>query len=141
MRLEDQCCSLDQSKRLSELGIKAKSLFYWREYLDENVNKWQAALLLDDKTDDESIKYSLADSSYPAFTVAELGVMLPTDYYSYAGDSCKDWYCLRHGDESNYSKYEFAESPNEAQARASMLIYLLENNLTTSKEVNDKLKN
>ena len=72
MKLKNQVCTLSQAKKLTELGLNVKSLFQWREYLDEGLNLWQTSILFEGETDDDCIKYALADSSYPALTVAEL---------------------------------------------------------------------
>ena len=66
MKLEDQVCSLALAKSLKELGIEQESLFYWQfftghDFVIHDVNK---ALNYDTET-------------YSAFTVAELGEMLP----------------------------------------------------------------
>src|SRR5690349_19771242 len=64
MNLEDQCISLEYAKRLKELGVRQKSLYY-----------------ITSKNNDVVIVYSpnesLNEKWYSAFTVAELGVMLP----------------------------------------------------------------
>lgn len=69
MKLSDQVCSLDLAKRLKELGVKQDSLFYWfecpvkNEWIIGNPNRdWE---------------------NYSAFTVAELGKLLPDEFYSY----------------------------------------------------------
>lgn len=67
----------------------------------------------------------LYTGDYIAFTVAELGEMLPEGNISYRVD--KDWYIPV----TNPIKYWMDEFPckTEANARAKMLIYLLENKI------------
>lgn len=91
-----------------------------------------------------------------AFTVAELGVMLPEwlkegndDYKLSQWKRCNDIidYGIRfintnHGDEFINKKSKFNVlffASTEAEARAEMLIYLLEEKLTTPEQVNTRL--
>lgn len=72
MKLEDQVCSLELAKRLKELGVKQESAFFWT--LDKRTKKiwlWQAAEELQRM---EPERWEIIAS---AFTVAELGEMLP----------------------------------------------------------------
>src|SRR5436853_5083725 len=64
MKLEHQVCSLNLSKRLKELGVKQVSVFYWSG--DEQ-------LIYGDQEPVKSLKLPMLS----AFTVAELGDMLP----------------------------------------------------------------
>jgi hypothetical protein len=123
MKLELQVTSLELSKRLKELGVKQESVFWWNVLFNsgetelENFQRY--------KTSDGSP----CDDSISAFTVAELGEMLPAGYASAHGKDMK-WICFcefkRSGDEG-YLKH----GDTEADARAQMLIYLLENKLIT----------
>src|SRR5215813_5724748 len=73
MKLEDQVCSLELSKSLKELGVKQESYFYWNE-IDDN-NEEGAPF-----TRCELLNYGLNSSyawSFSAFTVSELGEILP----------------------------------------------------------------
>jgi len=134
MKLENQVCSLELAKKLKELGVKQESLFYWCEYKDQFVipiktkpyvifgnRKWKKELLIS------------------AFTVAELGEMLPhripnhqkvnpysfidVDFYKNPSGFYQGWI--------NNSRVTSCVimSDTEANARAKMLIYLIENNL------------
>ena len=60
-----------------------------------------------------------------AYTVAELGEMLP-EYYMSMKDSTGGFVC-EHFDTYACPKYRYLQQKNEAQARAAMLIFLLEN--------------
>lgn len=66
MRLEDQVVSLDTAKRLKELGVAHRSLFHW-ERLQNGKHYLQR---------DEYVG-SFCEETYAAFTVAELGELLP----------------------------------------------------------------
>lgn len=116
MKIEQQVCTLEQAKRLKELGIEQRSIFYHFGGKVTNV-AW-------------------GNDYFAAFTVAELGVMLLSD--------CKTqiisgyWSASFHS-LNNKSYYESGFT-TEAEARAAMLIYLLENNLTTASSVNTRLK-
>jgi hypothetical protein len=66
MELEKQICSLELAKKLKELGVKQDSLFWW-------VNGRGRMELHDKHTDSDSVS---------AFTVAELGEMLPVKIFA-----------------------------------------------------------
>lgn len=113
MKLENQVVSLDLAKRLKELGVKQESYFYWLQNWEENdwsgIGKWVVAP-------------SSRDDRISAFTVAELGEKLQPylnrDIWvqSDIGEVLKESVLMK----------------DEANNRAKMLIYLLENKLTTS---------
>lgn len=67
MRIEDQCVNLELAKKLEELGFPQESLFYWGR---PHGFGW---MLMDDKGVDEQAPVE----EVSAFTVAELGEMLP----------------------------------------------------------------
>ena len=115
MTLEKQVTSLELSKRLKELGVKQESFAFWHEATNGTVtlinrDRWLPAILAD---------------IYSAFTVAELGEMLPQNYgtrYDGQGWSVYD----------GNGKYVVGMSTDtEADARAKMSIYLIENNFLT----------
>jgi len=139
MKLEDQVVSLELAKRLKELGVKQESLFYW--WLDTGS----------DFKDEPSANYGKPTpkenggwwDEVSAFTVAELGEMLP----KYVGDDAQYFLeCYKTDCTPNKSGYQIRYSENqsaeyclhavmentEADARAKMLIYLLENGLITN---------
>lgn len=121
MELIKQVCSLESAKRLKELGVKQKSLFWWSEYHNGQQILWE-----DEKKQQEPERFNL--DWYSAFTVAELGEMLPEDCASGKATLGKDcgfgnFTCIKFLERKNV----FAET--EAEARAKMLIYLLENKL------------
>lgn len=124
MKLEDQVCSLELAKRLKELGVKQESYFYWVEDRGEWVVRRNRSLGF----------VHLLNCS--AFTVGELGEMLPEDTPS---DRTACWMQVSEdGDETywdNVNDGEGVPDPHiirggtEADMRAKMLIYLIENKL------------
>lgn len=115
MKLHEQVCTIDQSKRLKELGVKQDSIFNW--YKANNGYE----LYFGDVED-----VSKFTTTFSAFTVAELGEMLPVNAISwkYDKDGVKLYRCV--ASDNTYSSGYF---DTEAEARAAMLIYLLENGL------------
>ena len=111
MQLEQQVISRELAKKLKELGVKQESLF-WYDWVRPDVG--------------EEGVFALTQTTYTpdavsAFTVAELGELLPKahlttqfhdGWYAYDGDG----------------EY-VADAKTEADARAKMLIHLIENGL------------
>jgi len=137
MKLEEQVCGLELAKRLKELGIEQNSYWYWAEVNLCDLNKKDYFLV------DKSYKLNIISS---AFTVAELGEILPITVTDpplpknanpWEYDKTTYWIVNRVGDEYNKpvsecghpeQKFHKAfEADTEANARAKMLIYLLEN--------------
>lgn len=160
MKLENQVCSLEQAKKLKELGVKGAEFFLWLEVarFDKkgDIVEWLPALFIERSLDPECVSMlpvgcvnddnEIMESrgNYPAFTVAELGVMLPLA----KSEKSKQTQCWKTHDKYGWAMYEdgYIQSgftvrfePTEAQARAAMLIYLLENNHITAEEVNQRL--
>lgn len=126
MQLENQVCSLELAKELKKLGVKQESQFYW--------NRGQSYLICEDSR-------LRVPEDVSAFTVAELGEVLPEvtaiqngelgrleiTYRTYSEDGNREWDVCYMA--NNDFRSEFANT--EADARAKMLIYLLENKLIT----------
>jgi len=121
VELSEQIVSLKLSKPLKELGVKQESLFYWvNGELISNENFQNMDLL-------ERILFSQeVHEYYSAFTVSELGGMLP-DWTETVKRMKDDWVCIIRHKHNDINDYSFGET--EANARAKMLIYLLENKL------------
>lgn len=129
--LEQQVVSLPLAQRLKELGVKQESLFTWmKPYRDAEWKlyyKWK----------------NVSDVVVSAFTVAELGEMLPEELRDEEDDSLHHlrsypigahWACayvFHNGDDGTWSTTYVEKARTEADARAKMLIYLLENNVIT----------
>lgn len=122
MKLEQQVVSLELAQKLKELGVKQESLFYYQvgqiylrsQHIDPKM------LIADNG---ERTLY-MPEFDVSAYTVAELGEMLPKQYRSWKSGDDKEWIC-----DTWASTVQRAET--EADARAKMLIYLVENNLIT----------
>ena len=122
MELEQQVTSLEPSKKLEQLGVKQESLWYWRKR-SRYSKKYDIC-----DCDGEFCKHEFS-GEVSAFTVAELGEMLPMKYVTHkSSDESDGWYYAEQEDEFRLRRY-LGEEYTEANARAKMLIYLLENNL------------
>lgn len=144
MELKHQVTSLEISQRLKELGVNQESLFWW--------NLWNGQM--------DDFMYQIcygkpvkrADGVLPqdtcsAFTVAELGEMLPlgvrankngkgsirgTSYFYYQEEENIGYSTYGYeGREDDLFESLDVTVTTEADARGKMLIYLLENNLIT----------
>lgn len=142
MNLESQVCSLELAKRLKELRVKQDSLFKWVEY--PHLMKQQedgTYKCIETRIEILGTSYWRQDEIdiWSAFNVSELGIMLPSSYEKsddFSSPFCleirkySDLFYIRYYDSDDqwYFDYEVKDS-NEANARAQMLIYLLENGL------------
>ncbi len=122
MKLVEQVVSLELAKKLKKLGVKQESLWYWVKLQLQGwiINKG----------------YGRHKEYYSAFTVAELGEMLPqwvkvgnrSHKFDYRGKNSYDqWVFAYHIDYQSPLKTVFDKT--EANARAKMLIYLKEKGL------------
>ncbi len=136
MKLEDQVCSFELAKRLRKLGVKQESLFWWVPWLREEYPKNHPVKAVE--TENFHVgEYNPADfkKKYAAFTIAELGEMLPITVHTTRFEMGYPWqshYKVLDLTESLSPKLEYKhhEAANsEADARAKMLIYLIENGL------------
>ena len=148
MKLEEQVCSLELSEKLKTLNIKQESLWHWQHNIT-GVRKGQkdgsvpymphstSKEVVDEESienfnDDYSGDYRTERYSYSAFTVAELGKVLPKDYCSqFNGDQ---WMCFKEE-----PRIEFANT--EANAKAKMLILLKKQEKPTVKKTFNKTYN
>ncbi len=141
MNLEQQITSLEISKRLKELGVKQEALFVHTNFMSMNGYR----VILDHFSDKSPRSDQKGVDFFSAYTVAELGEMLPRslDYKcSEIGERIlvlssgktlfkNGWYVM-YSDPHPANKnpiHSFGSENNEADARAKALIYLLENNL------------
>jgi hypothetical protein len=136
MPLERQVVSLDLSRQLKELGVKQEAAFYWKHKAKHFCGN-------DEIPDGEAFLEPTNYTEFPevvdgaAFTVAELGEMLP--WLSGIGrlkaykNSNGDWAC----EYSNSYKKEDDKTfraDTEADARAKMLIHLIKQGIVTPKK-------
>ena len=134
MKLEKQVCNLELAQKLKELGVPQESLWVWLPYLeDDESTRWEI----------ERRRHGLY-GPVAAFTVAELGEMLPPtlgldfDIELYVYDHPRTYdivACDYKGEDGAMRTHFTARDKNEANARAKMLIYLLENKLSTSESL------
>lgn len=120
MKIEEQVCSLKLAKRLKELGVGQESSFYWGDHGDLN---WFINSAEDKISGDIS-----------AFTVAELGEMLPAGVDGailVIGHLRRGW-VIQYRRDNSMSCETFDNS--EADARAKMLIHLLQNKLMEARK-------
>lgn len=116
--LPKQVSSLELSKRLRELGVPQESLFCIDSYGD----------IYDRKRD----RLDECETYYAAFTCSELGEMFPhfwTIKWQRGGGNF-----LSVTNEENGINYHDRDIETEVDARAKMLIFLLENGLITLKK-------
>ena len=120
MKLEQQVVNLELAKRLKELGVKQESLHEWKRnhhthaYMVDQQGPWESA-------DTEAL--------IAAFTVAELGEMLPESFAVPRKSWERDADAFLWGIYIEKPKPTIISAATEADARAKMLIYLLENKL------------
>jgi len=117
MKLQDQVVEFELSHKIGSLEIPQDSFWVWVQSKDifGDSSEW---ILRPNCHDGEGIS---------AFTVAELGEMLPDgfDTNHYSARKAGKWHCL--GTVNHETKGFLGDT--EANARAKMLIYLKENNL------------
>lgn len=125
MKLEDQVISLELAKKLKRLGVKQESIWHWKEFKNQRVSLRHAKRFLP--------SVSTKDNYYSAFTVAELGKMLPygDELFGKRLEFMKRggiWKLHFQDDEIDNLYYE-VEDKLEVNARVKMLIYFLESKL------------
>ena len=140
MRIEDQVCTFDQAKKLDKyLPRPYDSLFRYYEINSNGVGHL-GSKLHDIFPDDQVEKFDNGSvSAYAAYTVAELGVLLPSSiivssvkYYQKTKKIDHRFQCFYH------KAFHDSFGPNgfvphrdwyqaEAEARAAALIWLIEN--------------
>jgi hypothetical protein len=130
MTLEEQVTSLELSKRLHALGATQKSVFYWVENKQGDAHP----LIVGPNAVD------IPDANfYSAFTVAELGALMPYSFVSERRASSR-WECgqrYRMEVEGSAPRHPFADisevffGDTEVEVRAKMLIFVLETAPTT----------
>lgn len=139
MQLGQQVVSLSLAKRLKELGVLQESHFAWYEELCDG--EVQVELAAQNDTGQFRFRDLAAltpgaqrRTFYAAFTVAELGDLLPAGYpsgHTALEDPDKKWIChwyrtpkAAKAEDENKPSSTYART--EADARAKMLICLIE---------------
>lgn len=161
MNLETQLCTLDQAKALHALGIKQVSLFY---YIPWKAKEWNGTFIgmkcnkgFFHVLDGEAETFSAGDEVYSAFGVTELGIILPPFFPTMVHDGYKSVHCensrvdtfpLLCGqtphDETPAHVFNRELIPPiaarwEAEARAAMALFLIENSYLTVEDANKRL--
>ena len=145
MKIEDQVVSLDIAKRLEELGCKQDSLFYhYNEPYDDGEDDWVITNWFDYETATPS-----KQEPFSAYSVAELGELLPVSFKNERGNNSKlnfyiipavhrtdgrlfvpRQYILLYREEDTKPEADiYCSDYKEANCRGLILIYLLENRL------------
>lgn len=109
MKLEEQVVSLDLAKKLKEAGVRQESVFFWENQVSRDAFP--------------SYRIVQYPAEYAAFTVAELGSLLPHGTISYFSPY-REWHCKTPGNKKTVDM-----EMTEANARASILLYLIKNGL------------
>lgn len=145
MKLEQQVVSLELAKRLKELGVKQESMVY---FAHEGKLRLDASLYesyLEDRNDRDMpfrgkyaswLKEVNGGEIYSALTVAELGEMLPEEieineqsYWLEFGRTLGRLHLVGYRKNGTHDTYFEHTDDTEANARAKLLIYLLESKL------------
>lgn len=114
--IEKQVVSLKYAKILRDLGVPQESVWYWQELHESLGGGFKLQTSRPPKRNFD------LKTAFSAPTVAELGERLPMIYLPVRDDGHnKEW--LWSGDGNKHWEY------TEANARAKMLIYLIQNNL------------
>ena len=122
MKLEAQCVSLELAKKLKELGVKQESLFYWATWWEQGYRILTKESLIQNGSRTDAL------AVYAAFTVAEMGEMLPIYNQSWK-DIKIGWLSGFNAGRKAGTDVLTTSSKTEADARAKMLIHLISQGL------------
>ncbi len=127
MKIEDQLCSLESAKKLKELGMTQESYFaYCTVCPDPLGENWFSGIISHDHE-----WASQCEMVAAMFTVAELGRALLDKCFPEKQSTI--WYSITDNGEVAHN--------TEAEARAMMLIYLLEKDFINIDQVNESVLN
>jgi hypothetical protein len=140
VNLDQQVVSLDLAKRLKELGVKQESFFKWIKANHPTEACAKPAIQYNctmENYDNTLVHDNWTLTSWAAFTVAEIGKMLPRHiiqndieyYYTQLPTKHLDKWIIFYRNTFSSWDGQDQEDANEANCRAKMLIYLLENKL------------
>lgn len=127
MKLEDQVVSLELAKKLKELGVEQNGYFNHIVVMPDPTGEHYFYDIVYNNEDIETCNEIICS----AFTVAEFGELLPNEVkvndLDYFFTKMGQLHCYRNvkGDRL----FEIQGTQPEVEARAKMLIYLLENKL------------
>jgi hypothetical protein len=139
MKLEDQVVSLELAKKLKELGVKQDGHFFWAEFrndsasLGDNMNIVHTQLLRIDQVAEYQDYDHIEDLDITvALTVAELGEMLPVAINGTGVFMGGSRWCGYYKSNSEWNQGIEFKAQTEADARAKMLIHLIEKGIVKS---------
>lgn len=147
MRLEKQVCSVELAKRLKELGVAqcGQYTWVWSPLMNEYLLSSKSPELMDilrKGNPNSSIWAGIEEKGwFSAFTVAELGEMLPNEHYTtklvgfIKGQTKDQWMAFDEDDSVNESNPYYTE----ADCRAALLISVLANKKDKVKNINQRL--
>lgn len=141
MNLNSQYPAVELSRKLNDLLATSQ----WK-----NLTFHQYWILLESSGGKHFLQntasgYLYVTEQIPAFSVAELGVMLPKTITFFQTQKASICYAMHNGWSIYYQRHSsntiilMEEDTIEANARAKMLIRLLEDNRITSAQVNEAL--
>jgi hypothetical protein len=119
MKLEDQVVNFALSDLLKKIGAKQESLFCYQTMQDSEPSVFPRQFNLNEFTKPSK------DDRIAAFTVAELGEMLPECTFSWKVNVDPKWLCSYE----EPSVEDAGRADTEANARAKLLIHLIENKM------------
>lgn len=119
MKLEEQVCSLELAKRLKELGVTSNPSFHWVQWSGKDWSVCSREML--SFSENKEVLNRVG-----ALGVAELGEQLPSNTTSWKGDDSWLWFCMQDEKEDVIFR-----AKTEADARAKMLIHLIEKGIVT----------
>ncbi len=120
MHLEQQVCSLESAKRLKELGVKQDSYFWWAALKRGDIVIWD----MENKKLADGNNLSKEHAICSVFIVAELGIFMKG--YGMPDFQDDEWVASF---EVRVDEIRWVKGDTEAEARAKMLIYLIEQGL------------
>lgn len=148
MILEHQVCSVEQASKLASYGLdRHKAYFTWYiAFFKRNGGMHRKTVSSINPFDMRIFRCE----TLPAFTGTELALFLPEELYGHDSNMnlCQFQYCEKgfivdyrmYYESIGAEKERIPEKPlfaqTEAQVRADMLIYLLENNIVSAEYLN-----
>lgn len=148
MELQKQVCSLELGYKLKQLGVKYDSYFSWYCLAHDQGEQEPAVEFFIASDNQHNASYECS-----AFTVAELGEMLPAIIKLGNSGKLSDYCCVEFQKYSTGNRWgvmytednetiannkgdQVEEYENtEADARAKMLIYLIESDIITASDL------
>lgn len=125
MKLEDQVCTLEQAKKLKELGVSIDTYATW--YQNREFPDMIELDCCSNPNETSCLSVTMYDE-YPAPSVAELGVLLPKDIYV-------GGVLLGSGELKCHYELKEKHFETEAQERTDRLIWYVEKGYIQAKDL------